>query len=254
DMFTMQTGDVWSFTTTGLGGGVKGQYYHHDGATPHDPASLAFRTLVLTRTDPQIAFQWGDFSPDPLINVEDFSVIWTGEVEAVFTETYNFYTNTDDGVKLWVDGQLIIDNWTDHGTTENKGTIDLVGGQTYPIEMWFYERGGGAVAELRWSSPRTPKDLIPQGALSLLVKASGANPSNGATDVQQTTTLSWRPGEAAASHQVYFGTDEDAVRNADTTSPEYEATKNLGSESYDPPGKLAWHTTYYWRVDEVNNL
>jgi len=51
---------------------------------------------------------------------------------------------------------------------------------------------------------------------------------------------------------VYFGTDKDAVRNADTGSPEYKGTRDLDSESYDP-GKLQWDTTYYWRIDEVNN-
>jgi hypothetical protein len=78
------------------------------------------------------------------------------------------------------------------------------------------------------------------------------NPSNGAVDVKRTSILSWSPGVFAASHQVYFGTDEDAVRNATTASPEYKGSKALGSESYDP-GKLAWHSTYYWRIDEVNN-
>ncbi len=79
------------------------------------------------------------------------------------------------------------------------------------------------------------------------------NPANGATGVKMTATLSWKPGDSAASHQVYLGTDKDAVRNADTASPEYKDTRNLGSESYDP-GKLAWLTTYYWRVDEVNDV
>jgi hypothetical protein len=82
------------------------------------------------------------------------------------------------------------------------------------------------------------------------LKAGGADPYNGATDVKQTTILSWRQGDNAASHQVYFGTDEEAVRNADTASPEYKGTKALGSESHDT-GKLLWDTTYYWRVDEV---
>ena len=79
------------------------------------------------------------------------------------------------------------------------------------------------------------------------------NPSNGAVDVEHTPVLTWTPGVYAASHQVYFGTDKDAVRNADTSSPEYKGAGNLGSESYDP-GKLSWHTTYYWRIDEVNNV
>ena len=79
------------------------------------------------------------------------------------------------------------------------------------------------------------------------------DPSNGAVDVKQTQVLTWSPGEAAASHQVYFGTDKELMRNANTGSPEYKGTRNLGSESYDP-GKLEWDTTYYWRIDEVNNV
>ncbi|MFB0555888.1 MAG: LamG-like jellyroll fold domain-containing protein, partial [Phycisphaerae bacterium] len=77
-------------------------------------------------------------------------------------------------------------------------------------------------------------------------------PSNGAVDVKQTQILRWSPGVYAALHQVYFGADKEAVRNADTGSPEYKSTRDLGAESYDP-GMLQWDTTYYWRVDEVNN-
>ncbi len=78
------------------------------------------------------------------------------------------------------------------------------------------------------------------------------NPSNGAVDVKQTQIITWSPGIYAASHELYFGADKDAVKNADTGSPEYKGTRDLGSESYDP-GKLEWDSTYYWRVDEVNN-
>jgi hypothetical protein len=79
------------------------------------------------------------------------------------------------------------------------------------------------------------------------------NPSNGAVDVERTPILTWSPGVYAASHQLYFGTDEEAVKNADTGSPEYKGTRALGSESYDP-GKLELNATYYWRIDEVNNV
>ncbi|MEJ2705627.1 MAG: LamG domain-containing protein, partial [Sedimentisphaerales bacterium] len=77
-------------------------------------------------------------------------------------------------------------------------------------------------------------------------------PALGATDVSMTTSLSWTGATNATSHQVYLGLDEDAVRNADTSSPEYQGSAALGSESIDP-GKLAWHTTYYWRVDAVTS-
>ncbi|MFH1881375.1 MAG: LamG domain-containing protein [Planctomycetota bacterium] len=79
------------------------------------------------------------------------------------------------------------------------------------------------------------------------------DPSNGAVDVKQTPVLTWLPGFYAASHQVYFGTDKEVVRNADTGSPEYKGTGDLGAESYDP-GKLELDVTYYWRIDEVNNV
>ncbi len=78
-------------------------------------------------------------------------------------------------------------------------------------------------------------------------------PANGATDVKMTASLSWTAADSAASHEVYFGKDKDAVRNADKNSQEYKGSKALGDESYDP-GKLAWYATYYWRVDEVDNL
>jgi len=159
------------------------------------------------------------------------------------------YTSSDDGVRLWVDGQALVDNWTDHANTEDKGTIDLAAGNTYSFVMEYYESGGGAVAQLRWSSPHTPKQIIPQAALSLPVKASGPNPSNRAVGVSRTAILSWGAGQGATSHELYFGADPNAVKDADTSSPEYKGSRNLGAENYDP-GNLEWGATYYWRVDE----
>ena len=78
------------------------------------------------------------------------------------------------------------------------------------------------------------------------------NPAKGDTNVTQAPVLTWVPGVFAASYEVYFGTDKEAVKNAETTSPEYKGSGNLGSESHEP-GQLEWNTTYYWRVDEANN-
>ena len=77
-------------------------------------------------------------------------------------------------------------------------------------------------------------------------------PANGAADAEMNAILTWTPGDDAASHQVYFGTDKETLRKADVASPEYKGTRALGAESYDP-GLLPWDSTYYWRVDEVNN-
>jgi len=79
------------------------------------------------------------------------------------------------------------------------------------------------------------------------------NPANGAVDVDATPILTWRAGYLAASHEVYFGADSDAVTNATKASPEYKGPKALGDESY-APGKLGLQTAYYWRIDEVNTV
>jgi len=81
---------------------------------------------------------------------------------------------------------------------------------------------------------------------------SSPNPADGAVDVSPTQILTWDAGAVAASHEVYFGTDADAVKNATKASPEYKGPKALGEESYDP-GKLLLETAYYWRIDEVND-
>jgi hypothetical protein len=81
---------------------------------------------------------------------------------------------------------------------------------------------------------------------------TGPNPADGAVDVSGSQILTWNAGAIAASHEVYFGSGADAVKNATKASPEYKGPKALGEESYDP-GLLTLETTYYWRIDEVND-
>jgi len=246
DIQTVHRGKVWSFTTTIPGGGLKGEYYNN---------MTLSGVPILTRIDPGVDFNLGADSPEPnVVNEDGFSVRWRGEVEAVFSEEYTFYTRTDDGSRLWVNDQLIVDKWAWVNTVADARSkpIQLVAGQWYSIRMEWYNEDGDAEAHLLWESASQPKGSIPAAALSLPVRASGANPSSGAVDVRQTAILSWSAGEAAASHEVYFGTDAEAVNNADTSSPEYKGSKAIGSESYDP-GKLDWDVTYYWRVDEVED-
>jgi len=88
-------------------------------------------------------------------------------------------------------------------------------------------------------------------SFTTLGAVSGPNPADDAVDVKPSVVLSWNAGAVAASHEVYFGDDADAVKNATTASPEYKGPKALGEESYDP-GNLMLNTAYYWRIDEVN--
>ncbi len=121
--------------------------------------------LALTRTDPAVNFAWGTGSPSAAVAADNFSVRWSGQVEPRFTETYTFFTNSDDGVRLWVDGQKLIDNWTAHAATENSGSITLVRGRHYDIVLEYFEGSGLATAMLSWSSASQPQEIIPTAQL-----------------------------------------------------------------------------------------
>jgi hypothetical protein len=127
--------------------------------------NIDFTGTTVTRIDPTVNFNWGNGSPSSLIGPNTFSARWTGQVQPEFTQTYTFYTTSDDGVRLYVNGQLIINNWSDHSPTENSGTIALVAGQKYDIRLEYYERNGGAQVSLSWSSLSRSKQIIPQNRL-----------------------------------------------------------------------------------------
>jgi hypothetical protein len=117
--------------------------------------------LALTRTDAAVDFDWGQSSPDGSVPADNFSVRWTGKVQAQFSETYTFYTQSDEGVALWVNGQQVIDNFTDHTFAEDSGTITLKAGETYDIRLEYYDNEFDAAIKLLWASASTPKQIIP---------------------------------------------------------------------------------------------
>ncbi len=140
---------------SGGGTGLTGEYYD----------DLGFTGAKVVRTDPTIAFGWSAGAPAPGIGGDTFSARWTGKVVARATERVTFHTTSDDGVRLWVNGALVIDNWTDHAATENAGSLALVGGVAYDLRLEYYERYVDAVARLSWSSPSFAKEVVPASAL-----------------------------------------------------------------------------------------
>jgi hypothetical protein len=235
-------GQVWSFTTVGPETGVKAQYYKG--------VDLA-GSPVLTRLEPSIDHSWGN--AEVAAGLSDLvSARWTADLQAPFTETYQLTTTSDDGVRLWLDGRRLINNWTNHGTTDDIGRADLIAGQVYLLQMEWYENTGGAVARLSWQSPSITNQIIPAGPLLLPVRAVNPYPANTAKNTPQAPTLQWWAGEKATGHDVYFGDSADAVANADTKTPGvYRGRQASGATTFDP-GELEWNKTYYWRVDEVN--
>jgi hypothetical protein len=115
--------------------------------------------------DPTINFDWGSGSPVAGISNDTFSVRWTGFVLPTTSETYTFTTTSDDGVRLWVNNQRLVDQWKDQGSTDYSGSLYLEAGRLYPVTMEFYDNAFQAVAKLMWSSPTIPKQIIPQSRL-----------------------------------------------------------------------------------------
>jgi hypothetical protein len=133
------------------GSGLRGEYYE-------DPA---FSTLNMTRIDPGVDFDWGHGSPDAGLPEDGFSVRWSGQVEPQFSGTYTFITRTDDGVRLWVNGSLLIDEWYRQTITNHSGQIDLEACQLYDIVMEYYEDYAVAEAQLYWETANQDFEIIP---------------------------------------------------------------------------------------------
>ncbi|HSX83901.1 MAG TPA: DUF6701 domain-containing protein [Cellvibrio sp.] len=152
--------------------GIIGQYFNN--------TSLS-GTPVNSRLDSQINYDWGNAAPGPSgVNADQFSIRWNGLLRATQTGNYRFQTASDDGVRLWVNNVLVINNWTDHSnTTDTSANVALVAGEVYSIRLEFYENGGQALIRLRWLTP---------GAGSYVPIPEGPTPTLGAGLYHCTTT------------------------------------------------------------------
>jgi PA14 domain/Bacterial Ig domain len=138
----------------GTGTGLKGEYFKKE----------EFKELKLTRIDPFIDFDWGKDKPIEGLDKDHFSVRWTGFIQPRFSGTQTFYVTTTDTVRLWVNGQLII-NRSGTELTESRGAITLNAGQKYTINLEFAEKDKTASVKLEWSSPNQVREVIPRSQL-----------------------------------------------------------------------------------------
>jgi GH43 family beta-xylosidase len=107
----------------------------------------------MRRIDNTVDFNWGTGAPAGL-TADHFQAVWTGRLQANYSELYNFATTSDDGVRLWIGGELVIEHWNDHAATVDTGPKWLEAGKWYDIKLEYYENTGVAVASLKWSSAR----------------------------------------------------------------------------------------------------
>jgi endoglucanase len=231
-----------SSTGGGTGTGLNGEYYDN----------MDFTNLKVTRTDANVNFNWGTGSPASSMGIDTFSVRWTGQVQPIYSQTYTFYTTSDDGVRLWVNGAQVINNWTDHAPTENSGTIALTAGQKYDIKMEYYESGGGAVAQLAWSSPNQSKQNIPQS--QLYPSTGGTTPTPSKPAAPTGLTAGAGDGQVSLSWNSVSGADSYNVKRSTTSGGPYTTVAaNVTATSY-TDSTVTNGTTYYYVVSAVNGV
>ena len=140
---------------TGAGMGLSATYFD-------DPD---FGGITSQRVDGTVDFDWGTAAPASDIEPDTYSVRWSGQVRPHYSETYAFHTTSNDGVRLWVDGALLIDNWTNHAATEDTASVSLEAGNKYDLRLEYYQHLGSAQLKLEWSSTSVAREVIPADRL-----------------------------------------------------------------------------------------
>jgi mono/diheme cytochrome c family protein len=152
-------------STIGAGTGLQGNYWSNITSTVFTNATFTVAP-TLVRTDAMVNFDFGAAGPAPSIGKTNYVVRWAGCVQPQFSEPYTFYTTSDDGVLLYVNGHLLINDWSNQTATVESNTITLAAQQLYNIELeYYYSNDNGGQVSLAWSSPSTPEAIIPETQL-----------------------------------------------------------------------------------------
>ncbi len=176
------------------GTGLLAEYY---GTTNLTGATLAQKVEGLD-------FTWTS-SPGGAVPAT-FSARWSGTLVAMRSGPTTLRTLSDDGVRLWADGRLLIDNWTSHATVANDAVIDLVAGQSYRIEVNYNNTGGPGRIALQWQRPGdTAFSAVPATQLFPAAVITSANVAAGKPATQSTTHATTTPASAAVDGSATNG-------------------------------------------------
>jgi beta-glucosidase len=192
---------------SGSGNGLSAQYYNGNSLSG---------SPIATSTDPQLNFNWGGQPPVSGVPGTSWSARWTGSLTPPTTGTYTFSLTSDDGSRLFVNGQQVISNWADQPPTTKTGTISLTAGQRVSIEVDYFQDGGGSMLNLGWQIPN-------QNLLSQAVAAAKA--------AQLAVVFVSNPeGEGADLSNIDLSSDQSQlISNVAAANPNTVVVVNSGS-------------------------
>ncbi len=185
----------------------------------------------------------------------DGSSSWRNCVSPTLLNINQWYhiavTDNAGQIKIYINGQLDSSFTNGYGIPSNINAPIAIG-STDPADNAFYF--DGVIDDVMFYNDALTADEIHQLYTGVMGNnACNPQPPDGASDVNINVVLSWTPGPNAASHNVYFGTGFNDINNATAASSEYKGNQSLNANSYDP-GLLEYGVTYYWRIDEINDV
>ncbi len=135
------------------GDGIYGVYYN----------GINFNTAAVSEVDPSVDFLWQGCMNVPGVSATAFSVKWTGQIEPAYSQAYTFTAAVNGGVSLIVNGQVLVNQWTENTTTSYfTGTINLTAGVTVPMEVDYFANGGSPQMQVFWQCASQPYAVIPR--------------------------------------------------------------------------------------------
>jgi outer membrane protein OmpA-like peptidoglycan-associated protein len=167
----------------GLSPGLRGDYYE----------GLNFEHLVHTQRDARLDFDWHHSSPVPGVPAESFTIRWTGWLVPPVTGRYVLHLTVDDGVRLWLNQRLLLDEWRGQHLSSYEVTVDLQAGQAYPLRLEYCQYSATTRLLLSWELPRQPEALASWRTLWGLTTALRGSPSPEIVVPARALVTNWPP-------------------------------------------------------------
>lgn len=163
---------------------------------------------------------------------EDFSVRWTGFLQARKSGRHVFTTLSDDGIRVWLAGRQLIDNWTGHPPTEDSGAIDLEAGKRYELKVEYFQGGGGACLVLYWEEPGRTREVVPA---DVLFREEQGDSKGLRAEFFRGTELGGEPVQVRTDARIDY-----PVFVGDVASPSFGVPKPQGWPPNHPFGPFIW--------------
>ncbi len=141
----------------GNGTGLLGSYYNNSQNPAGNP--------TVWEIDPVVNFNWNGNSPITGVAGTNWAGEWNGQIQAETTGTYTLSTESDDGVEVYINGNLVINDYNYHAETLDTATLSFVAGQKYNIVIKYFQGGGGSLLQLYWATTGLPTEVVPQSQL-----------------------------------------------------------------------------------------